>query len=72
MSQDETVAICNREFADKDRLFTKPAVGIFDFVSASTEGIRNTTTVFDQGDIDRARLPRFISSDGVLRVSDTL
>jgi vacuolar protein sorting-associated protein 13A/C len=48
-------------------LFTKPAVGIFDFVSASTEGIRNTTTVFDQGNIEKARLPRFISSDGVLR-----
>ncbi len=43
-------------------LFTKPAVGVFDFVSASTEGIRNTTTVFDQGEIDRARLPRFIAS----------
>lgn len=53
-----------------DRLFTKPAVGIFDFVSASTEGIRNTTTVFDQGNIDRARLPRYIASDGVLRVSN--
>lgn len=36
-------------------------------MSASTEGIRNTTTVFDQGNIERARLPRFISSDGVLR-----
>lgn len=50
-------------------LFTKPAVGVMDFLSASTEGIRNTTTVFDQTDIDRVRLPRFISSDGVLRVS---
>jgi hypothetical protein len=51
-------------------LFTKPAVGVMDFLSASTEGIRNTTTVFDQQDIDRVRLPRFIASDGVLRVSD--
>ncbi|KAL7419546.1 Vacuolar protein sorting-associated protein 13 [Cryptotrichosporon argae] len=48
-------------------LFTKPAVGVMDFISASTEGIRNTTTVFDQNDIDRVRLPRFIASDGVLR-----
>jgi len=48
-------------------LFTKPAVGVMDFLSASTEGIRNTTTVFDQTDIDRVRLPRFIASDGVLR-----
>ncbi len=52
-------------------LFTKPAVGVMDFLSASTEGIRNTTTVFDQNDLDRVRLPRFISSDGVLRVSQT-
>ncbi|WVR05901.1 hypothetical protein IAU60_002927 [Kwoniella sp. DSM 27419] len=48
-------------------LFTKPAVGVMDFLSASTEGIRNTTTVFDQTDLDRVRLPRFIASDGVLR-----
>ncbi|WWC86271.1 uncharacterized protein L201_001144 [Kwoniella dendrophila CBS 6074] len=48
-------------------LFTKPVVGVMDFVSSSTEGIRNTTTVFDQTDLDRVRLPRFISSDGVLR-----
>ncbi|OCF42293.1 vacuolar protein sorting-associated protein vps13 [Kwoniella heveanensis CBS 569] len=48
-------------------LFTKPAVGVMDFLSASSEGIRNTTTVFDQTDLDRVRLPRFIASDGVLR-----
>ncbi|WRT64162.1 uncharacterized protein IL334_001091 [Kwoniella shivajii] len=48
-------------------LFTKPVVGVMDFVSSSTEGIRNTTTVFDQSDLDRVRLPRFISADGVLR-----
>ncbi|WVQ62160.1 uncharacterized protein L199_000298 [Kwoniella botswanensis] len=48
-------------------LFTKPVVGVMDFVSSSTEGIRNTTTVFDQTDLDRVRLPRFISADGVLR-----
>ncbi|GAA5878824.1 hypothetical protein JCM1840_000727, partial [Sporobolomyces johnsonii] len=46
---------------------TKPAVGIFDFANNITEGIRNTTTVFDQTGIDRVRLPRFTASDGVLR-----
>lgn len=53
-------------------LFTKPVVGVMDFLSASTEGIRNTTTVFDQADLDRVRLPRFISPDGVLRVSSSV
>ncbi|KWU46731.1 hypothetical protein RHOSPDRAFT_14825 [Rhodotorula sp. JG-1b] len=46
---------------------TKPAVGIFDFANNVTEGIRNTTTVFDVSGIDRVRLPRFTASDGVLR-----
>ncbi|GAA5952650.1 hypothetical protein JCM21900_006060 [Sporobolomyces salmonicolor] len=46
---------------------TKPAVGIFDLANNITEGIRNTTTVFDQTGIDRVRLPRFTASDGVLR-----
>lgn len=32
-------------------------------------GIRNTTTVFDQSAIDRVRIPRYISNDGILRVS---
>ncbi|GMK58122.1 hypothetical protein CspeluHIS016_0501540 [Cutaneotrichosporon spelunceum] len=48
-------------------LVTKPVVGVMDFISASTEGIRNTTTVFDTNTIDRVRLPRFIASDSVLR-----
>lgn len=50
-------------------LVTKPVVGVFDFMSTSTEGIRNTTTVFDQDALDKARLPRYIASDGVIRVS---
>lgn len=54
---------------DSLSLFTKPAVGVMDFLAASTEGIRNTTTVFDQNEIDRVRLPRHIAADGVLRVS---
>jgi vacuolar protein sorting-associated protein 13A/C len=52
-------------------LFTKPLVGVFDLVSTSTEGIRNTTTVFDQDALDKARLPRYIASDGVIRVSSS-
>lgn len=48
---------------------TKPVVGVFDFASNVTEGIRNTTTVFDQDELDRVRLPRFIGSDGILKVN---
>lgn len=46
---------------------TKPAVGVFDLASNVTEGMRNTTMVFDQNDIDRVRLPRYIGSDGIVR-----
>lgn len=46
---------------------TKPMVGVVDFASSSFEGIRNTTTVLDENDIDRVRLPRFIAEDGILR-----
>lgn len=46
---------------------TKPAVGVFDLASNVTEGMRNTTMVFDQNDIDRVRLTRFIASDGIVR-----
>lgn len=46
---------------------TKPAVGFFDMASSVTEGLRNTTLVFEQNHIDRVRLPRFIASDGIIR-----
>ncbi len=46
---------------------TKPAVGVFDLASNVTEGMRNTTMVFDQNDIDRVRLPRYIANDGIVR-----
>ncbi len=46
---------------------TKPVVGVFDLANNVTEGIRNTTTVFDQQSLDRVRLPRFTASDGILR-----
>ncbi|KAG5437684.1 hypothetical protein PCANB_000721 [Pneumocystis canis] len=44
-------------------LATKPVVGIFDLASNVTEGIRNTTTVFDAEGIDKIRLTRFIGRD---------
>lgn len=46
---------------------TKATIGVLDFASNVTEGIRNTTTVFDTHSVDRIRLPRVIFDDGVLR-----
>ncbi|KAJ2607329.1 Vacuolar protein sorting-associated protein 13 [Coemansia sp. RSA 1365] len=48
---------------------TKPVVGMFDLASNVTEGIRNTTTVFER-DLDRQRLPRHIGRDGIICVYD--
>ncbi|UZJ53507.1 hypothetical protein CBS101457_002827 [Exobasidium rhododendri] len=48
-------------------LATKPAVGFFDAASNITEGVRNTTGLFEKNEIDRVRLPRFIASDGIVR-----
>lgn len=48
-------------------LATKPAIGIFDLASNVSEGIRNTTTVFDGEGLDRVRLTRFIPQDGIIR-----
>jgi len=48
-------------------MFAKPAVGVLDFLSNTATGIRNTTTLFEGGAIERVRQPRFIASDGVLR-----
>ncbi|KAJ1986508.1 Vacuolar protein sorting-associated protein 13 [Dimargaris cristalligena] len=45
---------------------TKPMVGVFDLASHVTEGIKNTTTVFNAVDLDRVRLPRFVARDGIL------
>ncbi|KAJ2768167.1 Vacuolar protein sorting-associated protein 13, partial [Coemansia nantahalensis] len=44
---------------------TKPVVGMFDLASNVTEGIRNTTTVFER-DLDRQRLPRFVGRDAIV------
>ncbi|GES89872.1 vacuolar protein sorting-associated protein vps13 [Rhizophagus clarus] len=49
---------------------TKPVVGVFDFASNVTEGIRNTTTVFDENDIAPVRLPRYVGRDGILKPYD--
>ncbi|CZR58169.1 related to vacuolar protein sorting-associated protein VPS13 [Phialocephala subalpina] len=46
---------------------TKPAIGVFDLASNVSEGIRNTTTVFDGDGLERVRLPRFIGTDGIVR-----
>ncbi|KAK7755824.1 Vacuolar protein sorting-associated protein 13 [Diatrype stigma] len=48
-------------------LATKPAVGVLDFASNVSEGIRNTTTVFDGSELDRVRLTRFVPADGIVR-----
>ncbi|KAK2804138.1 hypothetical protein FQN50_006680 [Emmonsiellopsis sp. PD_5] len=48
-------------------LATKPAIGAFDLASNLAEGVRNTTTVFDSGGLDRVRLTRFIGMDGIVR-----
>lgn len=46
---------------------TKTAIGLFDLASNVSEGIRNTTTVFDADGLERVRLPRAISYDHVIR-----
>jgi len=45
---------------------TKPVIGVFDLASNVTEGIRNTTTVFDNPARERVRMPRQVPVDGVL------
>ena len=47
---------------------TKPVIGVFDMAANVSEGIRNTTTVFDETQIDRIRPPRLIPFDGIQRV----
>lgn len=46
---------------------TKTAIGVFDLANNVSEGIRNTTTAFDDEGIDKVRLPRYISHDAVIR-----
>lgn len=46
---------------------TKPAIGVLDLASNVSEGIRNTTTVFDGSELDRVRLARHVAADGIVR-----
>lgn len=46
---------------------TKTAIGFFDLASNVSEGIRNTATTFDSNTIEKVRLPRVISYDGIIR-----
>lgn len=46
---------------------TKTAVGVLDFASNFSEGVRNTATSADSHAIARARLPRVIGSDGLVK-----
>ncbi len=49
-------------------LYVKPAVGVVDLVSRSAEGLKNTTTYWEEGSKKRVRLPRFIGAEGVMHV----
>ncbi|KAI8839881.1 hypothetical protein BC829DRAFT_420941 [Chytridium lagenaria] len=46
---------------------SKPLIGVFDLATNVSEGIRNTTTVFDK-ELEKIRLPRHIGKDGILAV----
>lgn len=46
---------------------TKTAIGFFDFANNLSEGVRNTTTVFDGNAITRLRPPRHIDYHGIVR-----
>lgn len=46
---------------------TKTAIGFLDLANSVSEGVRNTTTVFDANQIDRVRPTRFTAHDGVVR-----
>ena len=43
-------------------------VGLFDMASNVTAGIRETTTVFETGQLTRERLPRYTGKDGIVDV----
>ncbi|RLV92227.1 Vacuolar protein sorting-associated protein 13 [Spathaspora sp. JA1] len=46
---------------------TKTAIGFFDLASNVSEGIRNTTTVFDGEGLDKVRLPRYVYPNSVIK-----
>ncbi|GMM27898.1 membrane morphogenesis protein [Martiniozyma asiatica (nom. inval.)] len=43
---------------------TKTATGVFDLANNVSESIRNTTTTFDNGSLERVRYPRYIPHNG--------
>ncbi|KAI8911617.1 hypothetical protein EDD86DRAFT_202866 [Gorgonomyces haynaldii] len=45
---------------------TKPMIGLVDMATNMSDGIKNTTTVFDNT-IQRQRLPRYVGGDGILK-----
>lgn len=47
--------------------FVKPVVGVTDLFAATATGVRNTATMFDPPDRGRARIPRHVPFDGVLK-----
>lgn len=48
----------------------KPAIGVFDMTTRLSEGIRNTTTYWEQKERGRIRPPRFFGRDHVLESYD--
>lgn len=48
-------------------LATKPVIGVFDLASNVSEGIRNTTTVFDEAGLSKVRFTRHVGRDGIVR-----
>ncbi|KAH9250730.1 hypothetical protein BASA81_011446 [Batrachochytrium salamandrivorans] len=50
-------------------IVAKPMIGVMDLATNVSEGIKNTTTVFDT-ELDRQRLPRFIGKDKILQPYD--
>lgn len=48
-------------------LATKPVIGVFDLASNVSEGIRNTTTVFDEAGLGKVRITRHVGRDGIVR-----
>ncbi|OAJ41917.1 hypothetical protein BDEG_25446 [Batrachochytrium dendrobatidis JEL423] len=47
----------------------KPMIGVMDLATSVSEGIKNTTTVFDT-ELDRQRLPRFVGKEKILQPYD--
>ncbi|EPY52500.1 vacuolar protein sorting-associated protein 13b [Schizosaccharomyces cryophilus OY26] len=48
-------------------LATKPAIGLLDMTTNVSEGIRNSTDVRANPEIDKARIPRFVGFGGLIQ-----